>query len=72
MNKVCPRCKLEKSNVGPWKSGTWTELCGGCKIRVTLANPQARKRLADAFERDLGATSTTFYDEAGRKYGAES
>lgn len=34
--KLCPRCQKEKPNVGPWKSGEWSELCGSCKIQLTL------------------------------------
>lgn len=44
VKKNCPRCG-ELRFVGPWKSGTYTELCGGCKIGITL-DPACRQRLA--------------------------
>lgn len=34
-------------NVGNWQDGR--RLCGGCKVRITLANPQIREGLQREF-----------------------
>jgi hypothetical protein len=35
--KTCDGCNEPKPNVGPWSDGR--RLCGGCKIRITMARP---------------------------------
>lgn len=47
---ICPRCKKDQPNVGPWKEpGEFTELCGPCKVQVTMTKPGVKERL----ERDI-------------------
>lgn len=42
-DETCDECRRASGNVGPWEDGR--RLCGGCKVRVTLARPGARQRL---------------------------
>jgi hypothetical protein len=47
--EICDGCSEPKPNVGPWSDGR--RLCGGCKLRITLARPGMVRGL----ERELSA-----------------
>jgi len=51
--QICQRCKQEKP-VGPWKSGTYTLLCGRCKLEITLTPSKIK-----ALEEDIRQFLTT-------------
>lgn len=57
--KICDHCKQPEPNVGPWEDGR--QLCGGCKARITLANPKIRAEL----ERDIRAFALALEQEPG-------
>jgi hypothetical protein len=53
MKGTCEICKREKPNCGPFRDGNrvWSCVCGSCKVRRTLADPERRAKL----ERDVRA-----------------
>jgi hypothetical protein len=55
---ICEKCGKDKPNCGPFKDDTgkrWEKMCGGCKLHVTMTNPNRRRDLED-FGRKLGVT----------------
>lgn len=54
--EVCDGCRAATTNVGPWEDGR--RLCGGCKVRITMAAPGAKDRLGQTVRRALCSGST--------------
>lgn len=55
-NMICEVCGHDKPNCGPFKFGDGScksSVCGGCKLRATMTDPERRKNLED-FGRKLG------------------
>ncbi len=50
--ELCPGCHEIMPNVGPWNEPPG-RLCGGCKIKATLARPGAKERLEEAVRQAL-------------------
>lgn len=54
--EICDGCSKAKPNVGKWQDGR--RLCGGCKIRITLARPGFVAGLERELSAVLGQTVT--------------
>lgn len=56
--EICPRCKKPSPNVGPWsgEGGGHLRLCGGCKLEITMADPDRRRRLEEDIQAAFEAT----------------
>lgn len=48
-DRICELCAEERPNTGPFRDSktgkSWTAVCGGCKIRYTLAQPGVKQSL---------------------------
>jgi len=63
--ELCPGCNQMRPNVGPWRSkrSDHTRLCGGCKVRETLADPRVREDLARDLRQAFASALDAAYDE---------
>lgn len=58
----CPRCG-ELRLVGPWRARSpecgslWPRLCGVCKVRLVMSDPEVQARLAASLGADLVANA---------------
>lgn len=48
-DRICEMCAEERKNAGPFRNSRtgqrWAAVCGGCKIRYTLAQPSVKQSL---------------------------
>lgn len=48
-DRICEMCTEERKNAGPFRNSRtgqrWAAVCGGCKIRYTLAQPGVKQSL---------------------------
>lgn len=44
---ICEKCGKDRPNCGRFQTSerTWERLCGGCKVRITIARPGFREQL---------------------------
>ena len=56
MRGTCEECQQPDRLVGPFRAGErrYTRVCGGYKVRITLARPGAKERLATAEAQAMG------------------
>jgi hypothetical protein len=54
---ICEICQKDKSNCSAFRGDNgqqWASVCGGCKFRITLADPKRKARM----EADLKQIAT--------------